>query len=442
MLWVKYRFDPGQKMLFIYQRSVTRLEDLAIAETDSGVKHAEEGLPVSQIQGISDFRLAYAVESLYDPDDSKQWQNNWDCGAESVGVPFGLMLKMTIGEGARSRSFYMDLSDWRSTVCKPFWGAVIPEAVGWRQKTEDSGLMTAGGFCHLSSTIRHPSSSTGSVLVMVLWILVLVSFLAGQYLAHNREKADISQNAWTAFRQRQAVFSIIQLYSTDAWPIPDGTGADGRWFRLSPDDIALWVRVDKESLRTNLNTASDGEIKQKMALMMGDDFQRQADVVSDAVSDAVLDWRDADNLKRMRGAEEKDYEAKGLSFRPANGPFNVMSELLLVSGVTSDMFWGNPLNSIESDLSSYYDQAEKERIPRALSEGFTIYSGQSKRISLLVPGNENGYLYMNIIMSKESGRLAVVDSQQFLGVAEQGFDRLIELETEVRGLEARGKKRS
>ncbi len=47
---------------------------------------------------------------------------------------------------------------------------------------------------------------------------------------------------------------------------------------------------------------------------------------------------------------------------------------------------------------------------------------------------------MNIIMAKESGRLAVVDSQQFLGVAEQGFDRLIELETEVRGLEAREEK--
>ncbi len=55
----------------------------------------------------------------------------------------------------------------------------------------------------------------------------------------------------------------------------------------------------------------------------------------------------------MQGAEEKDYEAKGLTYRPANGPFNVMSELLLVIGVTSDMFWGNPLESIAADLSSY-----------------------------------------------------------------------------------------
>jgi len=305
---------------------------------------------------------------------------------------------------------------------------------------EDEDLrMTADSFfCHPPSAIRHPSSSAGSVLIMVLWILVLISFLAGQYLAHNREKADIAQNAWTAFRQRQAVSSIVQLFTTDAWPIPDGTGANGRWFRLFPDDMTLWVRVGKESLRTNLNAASDGEIKQKMALMMGDDFQREAD----AVSDCILDWRDEDSLTRMYGAEEKDYEARGLPYRPANGPFNAMSELLLVIGVTSEMFWGNPLEAIETDLGSFYVQTEKEGLPKALSEGFTIYSGESKRISVLSPGNENGYLYMNTIMAKNAGRFAVVGMQQFLGVAEQGFDRLIELENEIRGLEAKGKKMS
>ena len=273
---------------------------------------------------------------------------------------------------------------------------------------------------------------------MVLWLLVLVSFLAGQYLAHNREKADIAQNAWTAFRQRQAVSSVVQLFSTDAWPLPDGTGVDGHWFRLFPDDTPLWVRVDNESQRVNLNTAADGEIKQKLFLMMGDNFQSEAD----AVSDCILDWRDPDDLTRMHGAEEKDYKAKGLTYRPANGPFNVMSELLLVMGVTPDRFWADPLELIDADLSSFYIQSEKEKVPKAFSEGFTIYPGGTKRISLLVPGSETGYLYMNIFMSKEFGRFAVVDSLQFMGVAEAGFDRLVELESEARGLEARGKKRS
>jgi hypothetical protein len=292
--------------------------------------------------------------------------------------------------------------------------------------------------CGIPTPFALLRAQSGSVLVMILWILVLISFLTGQYLAHNREKADIAQNAWTAFRQRQAVSSVVQLFSTDAWPLSAGAGADGHWFRLFPDDTPLWVRVDNESQRVNLNTSADGEIKQKVSLMMGDDFQREAD----AVSDCILDWRDPDDLTRMHGAEEKDYKAKGLTYRPANGPFSVMSELLLVMGATPGLFWADPLELIEADLSSFYIQSEKEKVPKALSEGFTIYSGESKRISLLVPGSEKGYLYMNIFMANESGHLAVVDSLQFMGEAEAGFDRLVELESEARGLGARGKKRS
>ena len=326
----------------------------------------------------------------------------------------------------------MDLSDRRSIVHKCPGGAIMP---GTAARGRNAGC---GFFCHPSSAIRHPSE--GSVLVMVLWLLVLVAFLAGQYLAHNREKSDIAQNAWTAFRQRQAVLSVVQLFSTDTWPLPVETGAEGRWFRLYPDDSPVWVRVDKESQRLNLNSAPDGEIKQKLALTLGDDFQREAD----EISDCILDWRDTDGLTRMLGAEEKNYQAKGLAYHPANGPFNVMSDLLLVMGVTPELFWGDPVEMIETDLSAYYIQAEDEaqvRVPESISDGYTIYSGDNKRISLLVPGNENGYLYTNLVMAKVSSILAVVDSQQFLGVAEQGFDRLIELESGAGGLGAKSKKR-
>lgn len=102
--WVGYRFDAGLKTLLIYQQSVTRQDDLPIAESGPGTDMTETGVLVSQIQGISDFRLAYASEPLYDPEDLRQWQKNWECGAKSGGAPFGLMLEMTIGEGARARS--------------------------------------------------------------------------------------------------------------------------------------------------------------------------------------------------------------------------------------------------------------------------------------------------------------------------------------------------
>ncbi|MBI5591149.1 MAG: prepilin-type N-terminal cleavage/methylation domain-containing protein [Deltaproteobacteria bacterium] len=105
MQWVRYQFDAGSKTLLIYQQSMTRQDDLPIAESGLKSKTVEAGDLVSQIQGISDFRLAYTGEPLYDSDEPKQWQKYWECGAESKGMPSGLMLKMTIGEGVRSRSF-------------------------------------------------------------------------------------------------------------------------------------------------------------------------------------------------------------------------------------------------------------------------------------------------------------------------------------------------
>jgi prepilin-type N-terminal cleavage/methylation domain-containing protein len=119
---VRYQFDSGRKMLLIYQQSVTRQDDLPIAEGGLGSSMAEAGVLVSQIQGVSDFRLAYTVEPLYNPDVPKQWQKYWECGAESSGVPFGMMLEMTVGEGARSRSikWVYRIGDQRSA--SPFGG--------------------------------------------------------------------------------------------------------------------------------------------------------------------------------------------------------------------------------------------------------------------------------------------------------------------------------
>jgi len=285
---------------------------------------------------------------------------------------------------------------------------------------------------------RGQGDSDGSVLVMVLWILILVGFLAGQYASHSREKADVARNAWSSFRQRSAMVSMIQMFSTDTWSIPNGTGSDGRWFRMFPDGSDVWVRVDKESKRVNLNSASDSDIKQKIAKSMDDARQRE----SDEISDAILDWRDEDDMARMHGAEEKDYAARGLSYRPANGAFNAMTELLMVKGVTPEIFWGDPVRAIEMDMhqrSGRYVRTDENPEMKSLSELVTTYSGSAKRISLLIPGEANDYLYMNIFVSRETGKLQVVGTQETLRVADAGFDRLIELESESQGVETKEK---
>jgi general secretion pathway protein K len=57
-----------------------------------------------------------------------------------------------------------------------------------------------------------------------------------------------------------------------------------------------------------------------------------------SITDAILDWRDADDLKRPNGAEEADYRAAGLKQKPANAPFETVSELARVMGVTPAVY--------------------------------------------------------------------------------------------------------
>jgi general secretion pathway protein K len=54
--------------------------------------------------------------------------------------------------------------------------------------------------------------------------------------------------------------------------------------------------------------------------------------------DAILDWRDADTLKRLNGAEEPEYRAAGLTYKPANAPFQAIEELQLVLGMRPHIY--------------------------------------------------------------------------------------------------------
>ncbi|MEN0653412.1 MULTISPECIES: type II secretion system minor pseudopilin [Hyphobacterium] len=56
-----------------------------------------------------------------------------------------------------------------------------------------------------------------------------------------------------------------------------------------------------------------------------------------ALSDAVADWRDGDDLVRLNGAEMRDYQAAGRSV-PANAPFTSVDQFASVLGVDDRLY--------------------------------------------------------------------------------------------------------
>ena len=55
---------------------------------------------------------------------------------------------------------------------------------------------------------------------------------------------------------------------------------------------------------------------------------------ADALSQAIMDWRDADDFRRLRGAERDDYIRDGARELPSNAPFESVDDLRFVRGMT------------------------------------------------------------------------------------------------------------
>jgi general secretion pathway protein K len=95
-------------------------------------------------------------------------------------------------------------------------------------------------------------------------------------------------------------------------------------------NVAVRVRIEGESGKVDLNKA-DPSILQGLALAVGLPEDQAA-----AFADAVLDWRDENQLKLNNGAEDRDYGGEGQATSgAADRPFSHPSELRYVLPVTA-----------------------------------------------------------------------------------------------------------
>jgi general secretion pathway protein K len=157
----------------------------------------------------------------------------------------------------------------------------------------------------------------GFALLKVLWLIVALTTVAWAAVAVARRGADATRNrirlteaAWA----RNACEEILLARAA----------ARGR--AVPVDSVALggtaWCRawIEEADTRVDLNLASPETLR----ALMG----------SDSLADALLDWRDADDVSRASGAEQGWYRARGRR-EPRNGPLADLKELRLVRGFDS-----------------------------------------------------------------------------------------------------------
>jgi len=182
---------------------------------------------------------------------------------------------------------------------------------------------------------RSATGQRGVALVLVMWVAVLLTVIASSFIVERRTEMLVVRNSISMARAEAAADAGVQRALLEMYRIdnaPEGWKRDGTVHDWSFDDVPVKIEMRDESAKIDINTASDALLR---GLFLS---QGLADDEAARMVDAILDWRDADSFRRPNGAEEPEYRAAGLSYGPANAPFQAIEELQLVLGMRPELY--------------------------------------------------------------------------------------------------------
>jgi general secretion pathway protein K len=179
---------------------------------------------------------------------------------------------------------------------------------------------------------------SGFALLAVLWVIVGLttlalasSLVARNAIAAARNRTELARARWRATdcveRARAAMGALLRSPAQGDTPVWSTMDAG---ISVSPllTSARCDVRMRAVGTRIDVNHA-DGEMLTALLRRLGVDSLRR-----DSMVDALLDWRDADDVPRPRGAERDWYASRGRG-APRNGPLADIHELLSVRGFES-----------------------------------------------------------------------------------------------------------
>jgi len=141
------------------------------------------------------------------------------------------------------------------------------------------------------------------------------------------------------------------------------------------------IKITDQERRFNIN-AADRFVLQQALIMMNVDASLQGTLV-----DSIMDWKDPDNDPGINGAESDDFYLRLTPpYYAKNGPIDDISELLLVKGMSPEVYWGSSSTNVaRSDNAPKPGEVgrfgESAYIHVGLSELFTAVSAAQVNIN-------------------------------------------------------------
>ena len=174
----------------------------------------------------------------------------------------------------------------------------------------------------------------GVALIVVLWMVSIMLMIGSAMLysvktdntmtSYTRTSAQASAYADAALR-----YAIAQLMLPKQIQEIKTTGSPYLW---QYDGITAEISVIGENGLIDLNRATR-VLLQKVLEQVG-----VVDEEAETLLDAIQDFSDKDDLKRLQGAEDRDYEDAGYDFGAKDAAFERIEELQQVMGMTASLY--------------------------------------------------------------------------------------------------------
>ena len=173
--------------------------------------------------------------------------------------------------------------------------------------------------------MRTGPRQQGLALLVVLWALVLLTVigLSFSYAVRVENQTTIALSdrvraeAVAEAGIRRALLGAMSPDPELRWE------EDGRAYEIPWPGATLRVSMRSEGGKIDLNAADPELLAGLFELVLGDD----GEIDPDALAAQVVDWRDRDDDRTMKGAEAEEYRAVGRENAPRNDKLESVGEL-------------------------------------------------------------------------------------------------------------------
>ena len=179
----------------------------------------------------------------------------------------------------------------------------------------------------------------GLVIIAVLWMVVVLMVMSAILGRKSRldmkvcmARTESVRCKWACRAGIEKAIAVLNEDETENDSLLDLWSDNPEDFNdVMLEQCFFTVRVIDESSKLDINTATK---EQLLGL---------PDMVEE-IADAIIDWRDEDDVPNGAGVESGYYESLTYGYMARNGPFTTLRELLLVKDVTEELFYGEDTN--------------------------------------------------------------------------------------------------